>query len=58
MRGSDDPVEHSRGSFSGGLLRSLQHSCATAGLAACLVAGFHAEAAAQLIPETRGRPAP
>jgi hemolysin activation/secretion protein len=58
MKGSVGPVEHSRGGAGGGLLRSLWHSCATAGLAACLTAGLRAEAAAQVIPETRGRPSP
>lgn len=58
MKGSVDPVEHSRGSSGGDLLRSLRHSCAVAGLAACLIAGFRAEATAQVTPETRGRPAP
>lgn len=58
MRGSVDPVEHSRGSSGGDLLRGLRHSCAVAGLAACLMAGLRAEAAAQVIPETRGRPSP
>ncbi len=55
MKGSVGPVEHSRGGAGGGLLRSLWHSCA---VAACLVAGLRAEAAAQVIPETRGRPSP
>lgn len=58
MKGSVGPVEHSRGGAGGGLLRSLWHSCAMAALAACLVAGLRAEAAAQVIPETRGRPSP
>ena len=58
MKGSVDPVEHPRGGAGGGLLRGLWHSCAVAGLAACLVAGLRAEAAAQVIPETRGRPSP
>ena len=58
MKGSVDPVEHSRGGAGGGLLRKLWHCCAVAGLAAYLVAGFRAEAAAQVIPETRGRPSP
>ena len=58
MKGSVGPVEHSRGGAGGGLLRSLWHSCAVAALAACLMAGLRAEAAAQVIPETRGRPSP
>ncbi len=58
MKGSVDPVEHSRGGDGGGLLRSLWHFCAVAGLAASLLAGFRPEATAQVIPETRGRPAP
>ena len=58
MKGSVDPGEHPRGGAGGGLLRRLWHCCAVAGLAACLVAGFRAEAAAQEIPETRGRPSP
>jgi hypothetical protein len=58
MKGSVDPVEHSRRGCGGGLLRSLWNFCAVAGLAACLMAGFRAQAAAQVIPETRGpRPA-
>ena len=58
MEGSVDPVEHPRGGADGGLLRGFWHSCAAAGLTACLLAGFRAEAVAQVIPETRGRPAP
>jgi hemolysin activation/secretion protein len=58
MKGSVDPVEHPRGGVDGGLLRRLWHSCAAAGLTACLLVGFRAETAAQVIPETRGRPAP
>jgi hemolysin activation/secretion protein len=58
MKGSVDPGEHPRGGAGGGLLRRLWHCWAVAGLAACLVAGFRAEAAAQEIPETRGRPSP
>jgi hemolysin activation/secretion protein len=58
MKGSVDPVEHSRIGSGGALLKSLWHSCAVAGLAACFMAGVRAEAAAQVIPETRGRPSP
>ena len=58
MRGSVDPVGRSGEGRDGGLLRSLWKSFAVAALAGCLVADFRAETAAQVIPETRGRPSP
>lgn len=58
MRGLVDPVGHPREGPGGGLLRKLWQFCAAAGLTACLLAGFRAETAAQVIPETRGRPSP
>ena len=58
MKGSVGPVEHPRAGSGGGLLRALGQFCTVAGLATCLLAGFRAEATAQVIPETRGRPAP
>ena len=58
MRGLVDPVGHPREGPGGGLLRKLWQFCAAAGLTACLLAGFRVETAAQVIPETRGRPSP
>src|SRR5690349_16902375 len=58
MRGSVDPVGHIRKGPYGGLLRKFWGCCAAAGTIACLLVGFRAETSAQVIPETRGRPAP
>src|SRR5215813_13046416 len=58
MKGLVDPVGYPRKSAGGGPLRRLWRLSVMAGSAACLLATVRAEATAQAIPETRGRPAP
>ena len=58
MKGLVDPVGYPRKSTGSGPLRRLWRLSVMAGSAACLLATVRAEATAQAIPETRGRPAP
>jgi hemolysin activation/secretion protein len=57
MRGSIGPCAPGRKDIRNTFPKRLW-PCTAAGLAACLLAYFDAETAAQVIPETRGRPSP